>query len=152
MPLARSDCGILWSIISPEGINWHLRFFEWRYSWREGSIWDNRFWLGEVKCASGPVWFLYNQYLWKESIDIFVWTLPLYLFLIYFLASFMKLTWGQFQYDFLFLFYQDDFFNNKSWFWSRIRFLFKVILETIFNLKSIILTSITPEKFLSWEG
>ena len=64
----------------------------------------------------------------------------------------MKLTWGQFQYDFLFLFYQDDFFNNKSWFWSRIRFLFKVILETIFNLKSIILTSITREKFLSWEG
>ena len=73
-PLVRSDCGILWSIISPKGINWHLRFSEWRYWWREGSIWDNHFWLGEVRCASGPVWFLYNQYLWNESIDIFVWT------------------------------------------------------------------------------
>ena len=44
-----------WLSISQEGIKWYLRFFTWKYSSRERSIWDYHSWLNRVRCASFPI-------------------------------------------------------------------------------------------------
>ena len=55
VPLAQSHYRIFWWSLSLEGINWYVRFFIWRCSSRDGSIWDYLCWLHVVKCASHSI-------------------------------------------------------------------------------------------------
>ena len=58
--LNQSDCRILWSSISLEGIVKQFNFFAWRWSSKEGSILDHHFWLS---VANDIASFFDHQYL-----------------------------------------------------------------------------------------
>ena len=58
VPLVKSDGKILWLSISLKRIN--PFFFSWRYSSREGSIWDYHFGLSVARCASFPIKLCYS--------------------------------------------------------------------------------------------
>ena len=89
------------------GIKTYLRSFTWRYSWRGRSIYETttfglRSLVQNCVLANTIPGFFDHQYLWSELIDAFVWTLPFLLsFVIYSLASFIKLSGGPFSYSLL---------------------------------------------------
>ena len=103
MRLVQSDCRILWSTITLEGINsWYRRFLYEDIHQGKVTCETTTFWLVRPRCASGVVkiqWFLDHHYLWKESVDIFDWPL-LFIFLFYFcfLAFLIKLVGDPFSY------------------------------------------------------
>ena len=60
-----TSCQIRWQDslvinISEENQSIFFFFFAWRYSSREGSIWDYHFWLGVARCASFPIRLCYS--------------------------------------------------------------------------------------------
>ena len=54
-PLGQSFCSIVWSSISLDEIKQPVRFFAWRYSSKNKSIWEYHFRLPVASCASGSV-------------------------------------------------------------------------------------------------